>query len=121
MTHEEIRIALKIEDKNTKEVRLFEAVGFLKKRGCVKGDEMLSRTERENNGAIKEEDTNFFLENSHQLPKELRDYFLVTSQRNPNRPLQILFFYWHHRKWRRSWRQLDNAWSRYCLIVRRCA
>lgn len=110
--HRDIRIKFEIHG------RQFEAVGFLGEGEFdVLGDEMLSRTQNENGGAIKGEDELYLRQRFTQLPQELAQYWLVTNERHLEDGRYISCFY----KNNHGWYGLNNYFTDRCLVVRRCS
>lgn len=114
MDHKDIRIPFEVDG------RRYEAVGFLNKdEQLVSGEDMLSRTANPSCNIIGEDDAVFIDERLNLLPENLRKFHLVTNQRRPDSPRNIMIFCCHDGMWRKFWSHLDCAWREDELVVRR--
>ncbi len=112
MARKDIRIKFEVDG------RRYEAVGgFLGEREkTVSRDTMFKRTDRENGGAIGEEDTKFLSERRHMFPKRLERYNLFSNVRSASSG-GICCFHMQCGKW--SWGTLYGRLDKRCLVLRR--
>ena len=99
--------------------RYFEAVGFLNANSsAVVGKTMLQRTAGKNGGAISGENEAFLGDRLAELPVELREYCLITNERDPNSPQSISCFIWNGNRWTRYRTRLSQRYGKSDLVVR---
>src|SRR3990167_7470526 len=105
-----ICIPFKIQD------REYEAVSFLKEgETSVSSEEVLSRVP----DAIGTEDFDFIFAHRGELPKELKDYFLVSQKLHPDRPRDVSYLARGGSGWYVRWDFLGLQWDDNGLVLRR--
>lgn len=111
--HKKICITFELEG------RLFEAVGFLEAGEELSEEEILRRVADKNNGAIGRDDTDFISEHLHNLPQELRRYYLITGCFAKDKPRYLVHFFFCVNSWHKSrgWSSQRRGFNH--LVVRR--
>ena len=98
--------------------RRYEAVSFLGEGES--SDEMFSRADGENGGAIGEEDEALLRQDFDDLPKELQPYHLFTNRRDPDSSRYVSCFAFDDGRWDQGYLLLGYPWDDHSLVVRRC-